>query len=110
VQLFIDKSNMEAIVVTKHQLLEMFDEYKHNSVNEKVSIRVKKFDVLAYSKDQEYQAWIELLPDITKPKHKIVQVTDQQFTELANLYIEKEQQLQADQNISQGYLLQTPLK
>ena len=102
---------MEAIVVTKQQLLEMFDEYqqKQNSVNEKVSIMVKKFDVLAYTKDQEHQAWIELLPDITKPKHKIVQVTDQQFTELANFYIEKERQLHADQNLSPETILQNHL-
>jgi hypothetical protein len=103
---------MEAIVVTKQQLLEIFNEYNqcNKPVHDRISIKVKKFDVLAYANDQEHMALVELQPDQEIPKPKIVQVTDQQFAELANFYLKQADQLLADQNLSQDYLLQTPLK
>jgi hypothetical protein len=103
---------MEAIVVTKQQLLEIFNENNqcNKPVHDRVSIKVKKFDVLAYANDQEHIALVELQPDQEIPKPKIVQVTDQQFADLANFYLQQANQLRADQNLSNDYLLQTPVK
>jgi hypothetical protein len=103
---------MEAIVVTKQQLLEIFNEYNqcNKSVHDRVSFKVKKFDVLAYANDQEHMALAELQPDQEIPKPKIVQVTDQQFADLAKFYLKQADQLHADQNLSNDYLLQTLLK
>lgn len=103
---------MEAIVVTKQQLLEIFNEYNQSKkpVNDRVSIKVNKFDVLTYANDQEHMALTELQPDQEIPNPKIVQVTDQQFADLANFYMKQAGQLRTDQNLSKGYLLQTPLK
>jgi hypothetical protein len=102
---------METLIVTKQQLLEMFNEYqqKHNKSKDKVSIKVKKFDVLSYANDQEHVALVELQPDQEIPKPKVVQVTDQQFAELANFYLDKAEQFKTDQNLSPDTLLQSPL-
>ena len=102
---------METLIVTKQQLLEMFDEYqqKHNKPKDKVSIKVKKFDVLAYANDKEHIALVELQPDQEIPKPKVVQVTDQQFAELANFYLDKAEHYKADQNLSPDTMLQSPL-
>jgi hypothetical protein len=102
---------METLIVTKQQLLEMFDEYKQkqNNPKDKVSIKVKKFDVLAYANDVEQIALVELQPDQDIPKPIVVQVTDQQFAELANFYLDKAEQFKADQNLSPDTLLQSPL-
>ncbi len=102
---------METLIVTKQQLLEMFNEYqqKQNNPKDKGSIKVKKFDLLAYANDQEHIALAELQPDQEIPKPKVVQVTDQQFAELANFYLDKAQQFKADQNLSPDTLLQNPL-
>lgn len=102
---------METLIVTKQQLLEMFNEYqqKQNKPIDQVSIKVKKFDVLAFANNQEHKALVELQPDqdITKPK--VVQVTDQQFAELANFYLDKAEHYKADQYLSPDTMLQSPL-
>lgn len=76
---------MESYVITKKQLIEFVTDYnnKQEQLNEAINVRVKKEDVEMYGKDENYKAWVRLIPTPDEPieplQPKIVRVSSQQF-------------------------------
>jgi hypothetical protein len=79
---------MESYIVTKKQLIEFVNEHneKEKLTNEAINVRVKKADVDMYGKDEDYKAWVRLIPTPDEPieplQPKIVRVTTPQFSKI----------------------------
>jgi len=96
-QLFIVKTIMESYVITKKQLLEFINDYnkKKEQIDETINVRVKKEDVEMYGKDENYKAWVRLIPTPDEPietlQPKIVRVTPPQFSKILDYVTSKEE-------------------